>query len=522
MAKPPGQRKFGRVEVVRGGIAVGAIRLSSLTDNTSSPERQREIITGEAGLVGVPPESIRWAEDLDLSATKLAPWERPELSYWLNHPDEYQHLIFWKFDRVCRNVLDAAWLIQWALENQVNIICHSPRLDLSSALGRGIALFIASIAEMEAENTQERIMDARAYMARVARWPAGKPRYGFKLAPHPSGKGHMLEHHPDHGPVVRRIVDEFLSEEPFSSYETIAAGLSTDGIAPPATTAKSEKRHEKSTWYATGVQKMFTEGLDSLRNLVMVRGEPQRDESGELLRYGPPLVDDDEAERIRAEVERRKNSGNGATRRKNSSLLLDVAACALCSGNLYFGGAVVKRTYSCNTRGCKTASMLASYIEPYAEREFLKRVGSMEYIYAITTAGKSHDAEMAELKEAMTELETDRYERRLYKGAEGARRFADRYGRLESRLAIVEGLPRIEGTSELVHSGMTYATRWEVSTTSEKRQMFMDAGVKVRVSPKEAGKRQGEFEYRLKFSMTGNAGLHSQGHDDADAAENFA
>ncbi|HEU5471659.1 MAG TPA: recombinase family protein, partial [Actinophytocola sp.] len=146
-----------------GGVAVGAIRLSSLTDSTSSPERQREIIEGEAGLIRA--DKLIFTEELDISATSVAVWDRPDLRYWLDNPHELDHLIVWKLDRVCRNVLETAWLIKWALDNGVNVVCNSPRLDLATPLGRGIALFIGSIAEMEAVNTQERIRDARAYMA---------------------------------------------------------------------------------------------------------------------------------------------------------------------------------------------------------------------------------------------------------------------------------------------------------------------------------------------------------------------
>lgn len=517
MAKPQGRRAYGktRLSVTTGGRAVGAIRLSALTDNTSSPERQREIIEGEAGLIQVKPADITWAEDLDLSARKLAPWERPSLSYWLNHPDEFDHLIFWKFDRVCRNVLDAAWLIDWAIKNDVNLVCHSPRLDLSTPLGRGIALFIASIAEMEAENIEERIRDARAYMARVARWPAGKPRYGFQLAPHPSGKGHMLEHHPERGPIVRRIVTEYLRGE---SFEAIAANLTEDAVPPPATTAKSTKRHGANVWHATAIQKMMTEGLDSLRAFVIVQEKPQRDDKGELLRYGPPLVTDEEAAEITRMVEARAKPQH--SRRKDAAPMLGVVKCALCEGNNYLGGAKDKRSYSCNTRGCKGGGILQRYVEPYVEEQFLELVGPLEYTYTVTTVGENHDAELKELEQSMSDLEADRYERGLFKGAVGAQRFAEQYRRLESRHAIVSALPRTEGETKTVHTGLTYARHWEMSNEAERRQALLNAGAVVWVSP-AVRRGYADFLTRVRFELLGPAHLHDEGHDDPNAADNW-
>ncbi len=43
-----------------------------------------------------------WAEDLDVSASKIHPLTRPELSKWLARPDDFDEFIFWRIDRFVR------------------------------------------------------------------------------------------------------------------------------------------------------------------------------------------------------------------------------------------------------------------------------------------------------------------------------------------------------------------------------------------------------------------------------------
>jgi site-specific DNA recombinase len=69
-------------------------------------------------------ESQAWTvvgvfEDLDMSAIKLSPWERPDLREWLtDRSDEWNALIFAKTDRVFRPANDCVKLAEWCKENR--------------------------------------------------------------------------------------------------------------------------------------------------------------------------------------------------------------------------------------------------------------------------------------------------------------------------------------------------------------------------------------------------------------------
>ncbi|MEU5693849.1 recombinase family protein [Actinosynnema sp. NPDC020468] len=496
-----------------GGIAVGAIRLSFLTQNTSSPERQREIIQGEADLIKV--DELIFTEELDVSATRVPVWDRPDLKYWLENPLKLDHLIFWKLDRVCRNVLETAWLIGWALEHGVNIICNSPRLDLSSPIGRGIALFIGSIAEMEANNIAERIRDARAYMAKVARWPAAKPAYGYAKAPHGSGKGYKLVPDPETSVVVLKCCAEYLAGD---SYETIALRREEEGVLPPARTAeKGKKRVDAVTWHATTIQKMLTN--TNLRNVVKVKGEIHRDDLGEPLRYGPPLIEDDAWFLLQKEIKSRGKGGfkRGVTRR-DASGYLGIVKHVLCGESMYYGGAKEKRSYRCSRRGCPDHGILEVYIEEYVEEQFLAAVGHLEYTFVEEDPGEDHSAELAEVVASLDRLETDRYERNLFQGEAGDRRFGELYAKLERRRAHLAAKPTRPPGRRLVHTGITFAAHWETASVEVRRAMLKDVGAVVRVG---AAIRRGHLDWRsrVSFELAGPEQLHLEGTDDPRADE---
>ena len=83
-----------------------AVRLSSLTDETTSPDRQRTVTVGHAERQGW--VVIGTAEDLDVSASTVAPLDRPRLGPWPREPGchEWDVVVFWPADRAVRSMAD--------------------------------------------------------------------------------------------------------------------------------------------------------------------------------------------------------------------------------------------------------------------------------------------------------------------------------------------------------------------------------------------------------------------------------
>src|SRR3954467_237244 len=79
-----------------------AVRLSDLTDNTTSPARQKE--AGESCAASIGARVVGYAPDLGVAASKKTPFERPELGAWLKRPEEYDVIVFWRLDRAVRSM----------------------------------------------------------------------------------------------------------------------------------------------------------------------------------------------------------------------------------------------------------------------------------------------------------------------------------------------------------------------------------------------------------------------------------
>jgi DNA invertase Pin-like site-specific DNA recombinase len=100
--------------------AVDVLRLSVLTDETTSPERQHAANARAATAEGC--KFVGEAVDLGVSASKTSPFERPELSKWLARPETFDALIFWRFDRAVRSMDHMNKLAEWAREHHKVII----------------------------------------------------------------------------------------------------------------------------------------------------------------------------------------------------------------------------------------------------------------------------------------------------------------------------------------------------------------------------------------------------------------
>ncbi|MFD8749752.1 recombinase family protein [Kitasatospora sp. NPDC059577] len=202
-----------------------------LTDETTSPERQRESNETAAAALNIDfgeGDQRREAVDLDVSASKTAPWERPELGRWIAAPDSFDALVWWRFDRAIRSMGHMHELAKWARE-------HRKVLVFAEGIGGGRLVFdfrnpmdpmaelqmlmLAFAAQVESQSISDRVTGAMAAMRKMPlRWRGGgRPPYGYMPAPMPEefgGKGWTLVPDPDAVLVIERIVRELLEGLP--------------------------------------------------------------------------------------------------------------------------------------------------------------------------------------------------------------------------------------------------------------------------------------------------------------------
>jgi DNA invertase Pin-like site-specific DNA recombinase len=167
--------------------ALLSVRLSVLTDDTTSPVRQEldlRMLARERGcrVVGV-------ASDLNVSATKVPPWKRKQLGDWLNNrAPEFDQILFWKLDRFVRRLSDLSTMIDWCLKYGKNLVSKHDSIDLTTTAGKIMVTIIGGIAEIEASNTSTRVASLWDYTKTQSDWLVGKPTYGYETAVNEDGK----------------------------------------------------------------------------------------------------------------------------------------------------------------------------------------------------------------------------------------------------------------------------------------------------------------------------------------------
>jgi DNA invertase Pin-like site-specific DNA recombinase len=185
---------------------LGRLRLSRSTEESTSIERQREIITAWTEANGH--TLVGWASDVDVSGA-VDPFETPEFGDWLNNraPD-FDIVAGWKLDRFGRDAIRLNKLFSWCLDHDKTLVSASEAIDLSTPVGRLIANVIAFLAEGELAAIKERQRSSRNKLRELGRWPGGKPAYGYTAVK--GADGWSLEIDPLASKVVRRIVNDVI------------------------------------------------------------------------------------------------------------------------------------------------------------------------------------------------------------------------------------------------------------------------------------------------------------------------
>src|SRR5216683_3225067 len=136
--------------------ALGAVRLSRKTDETTSPERQREQISHTVAARG---DSLVYiADDLDA-------------------------------------------LVKWCLANGKTLVSVSESIDLATSTGKMFIRFLGMFAEFERERISERRAEAAATLRNRAQFGGGQVPYGYQIEGS-KAEGYFLVPHPEQRAVI--------------------------------------------------------------------------------------------------------------------------------------------------------------------------------------------------------------------------------------------------------------------------------------------------------------------------------
>lgn len=490
-----------------GKRALIVIRLSRVTDATTSPERQETACRELCEQRGY--DVVDVVEDLDVSAGATTPFTRPHLGPWLrDRHNEFDVLVMYRMDRLVRRLLDLADVIRWGQAHDVAIVSATEAfLDLTAPFGDIVAMLVAKTAEMELEAISARNASASHHNIRSGKWRGGVPPWGY-LPEKGDDKVWRLVQDPAQVEVIQEVVERVLAGE---RLRPIAADLTRRRVLTPKDRMNEFKKRDVKH-FAWSSQRM-KESLMSRTLLGQVitrdpvldaKGQVQRDAKGRRI-LGPEFVVTDEtgAPVVRAEPILTRavfdQVGAALTAREvdrtatvTSGLLLQVLFCGVCNRPAYRlkGGPGRSPRYRCAyaqdrkgaagiTTPCDNRSVPLEWADDEVKKHVLDRVGSLERMVRTWFSGNDSRGELAEVDELLGDLTDQLGTGQFKRGTPQRARLDARIAALTERQDALRSKPieapawRYEGTGETVSSW------WERSDPSTRNAWLRDAGVRV-------------------------------------------
>lgn len=489
--------------------ALSAVRLSVLTDETTSPERQRAANQQAAASVGA--HIIGEAVDLGVSASKTSPFDRPELGPWLtDRASAYDAVVWWRFDRAVRSMRDMNQLADWAADHRkVLVFAEGPGGRLVLDFRQGVDLVTKLLlqvfsfaAEFEAASIRDRVTGAQAAMRTMPlRWRGSRPPYGYQPQELPSG-GWTLVPDPNAVAVVERIVAALADGK---SPQAVALALTKDGIPSPRDHWRAYKGRtpENHPWTATALMRLLRS--PALLGHKTHQGRVVLDADGNpVLATAEPILSRAEFNVVGAMMDTRTRGP--VVRKDTQALLLGVALCDSCGGKMYLNTQQSRPgqrpTYKCNSRAngkpcAEPVSLRADWLEEWAEEQFLTSVGGVRVTETREVPGCDPSIELGELNAEMALLLEQPARSQTARRALQARIDA-----LDARMAVLEQAEVVPACIEVITGDALYADEWSHADKAARRRMLLGAGAEIRVRPGRAGGWRSLDTSRVTFRLT--------------------
>lgn len=489
---------------------VGAIRLSRYHDSTTSPEVQEEMITLAAHRIGG--VLVGWAKDIDVSALKTSPWEREELLYWLERPDEWDVMVWQRMDRAVRSMADMANLGRFAEKHGKRLVFASGpggdmlELDFGSAMSELIMLMLAFAAQLEGQTIVERNQGAAARLQSLGRWAGGPVPYGFQpeRKTFPDGnEGWWLGEHKETADIRRAAIARAIAGQ---SFNEITDWLNSSGSVTPANhrgRLAGRDEDSESVWMATTVRSMLLSALNR-GHLVTREGLTVRNTDGSPVLQGVALINDDTWRELQEALKSRAVEALQAPRRRDAHELLGILTCHWCSSNMHTGvrtdaAGVVTPQFRCNSarhgKAAPKPTIARAPTVAWVHAEFVSRFGRVRQTQVVRTPGVDHRPESEELEANLAELGARLPQMR---GA-AADVVAGQMNGIAARLEELRKVPFVPPKVQEVQLDTTWGDAFTKADNEERRQMMLDLHVRVTVGPPTGWRRP--VDERLTFEI---------------------
>lgn len=461
-----------------------AIRLSLVTENTTSPERQLEKIQQYAQLADHELVPITEADyDLDVSGA-VSPFDRPGLGRWLRDDrlDMWDAICAAKLDRISRSLFDFTALLHWLEAHGKTLIILDPMLDLTRPEGRVMANTLMSFAAYEREVIGARVKEAHDKLVRDGRYTGGMVPFGYRPVKLAKNWGYEVD--PEYGPVVAEMCARYLNGNTLGG---IARWLRESGVPSPKNVIR--KRNGKpltDTPWTTTVVRMIMSSPAIRGAVVDTRSTPVRDPDGMVVYRADALVSLEVYEAVQARL-----ALNTAPVKVNSTPLLQVAFCP-CGAPMH--STTTKRAkysytyYHCHSSHmrdgkCSAKRMTAEPLEAAVFGAVLEFAGHRELVEKKLIAGRDYSEEIARVAGTIGHLNTEiAIGTATRKDVSKAREALERANAELARLASLES---VAARVEPVKTGKLFRQRWESLDTAGKNAFLRSVGIRAVASRDE-------------------------------------
>jgi DNA invertase Pin-like site-specific DNA recombinase len=182
--------------------AFGYVRLSRLDSDTTSPQRQREVVAELCRQRGW--ELLDVFEDLDVSGGKEA---RRGLDAMLGRLADVDAIVTWKLDRLARSLPHLLKLADRFEAAGVQLVTADGAVDTTTAAGRAFYAMRGTFAQFERDTVSERTKAMHTYLKAQGRVQSRTP-FGFQV-----DGDRRLERDPETWPILVRMMEQIAAGE---------------------------------------------------------------------------------------------------------------------------------------------------------------------------------------------------------------------------------------------------------------------------------------------------------------------
>lgn len=455
-------------------------------------------------------------EDLDVSATKVSPFERPGLGEWLREPKLHlwDVLVFWRADRAVRSMADMFKLTSWAQKHRKVIVFVSGpfggdpltldlRQDRADPHVNLILAIISFAAEVETQAIKERVNGARAFLLPTDRWAGGSPGYGYKVVDHPV-KGKTLAVDEYAAGVIREIAGWLCDGDPEAEGEAANEGLPLTEIArrlnergelthrdrtrvaagkPTRSRGRAvDTELERELWSRAAVKDIMTS--PRLLGYKVHKGKPALGPDGAPIKMAAPILTHERFQRVADALDARSRR---PSRTRGTTPMLGVIKCGICEGNASRVKSQGYEYYRCNKDGtngprCPKISAIAHRVTGIAERAFLSQLRDVRVQVREWDKGEDHTAELDHVRGLRDSLENEKRNSREDWDDEDEARYQLSMRHYRKRIRTLRALPQREAGWRTHLSERTYGQEWADADEDGRRRLMLNAGMVVRIN----------------------------------------